>query len=55
MCLQSNLNQVMETVTNALHGVLHAENAFLFIMDTPRSELWMQCKVADHEDFLSVR
>lgn len=45
----------METVTAALHAVLHAENAYLFIMDTPRGELWMQSKLHGREEFLSVR
>lgn len=52
---QANLSQVMETVTAALHAVLHAENAYLFIMDTPRGELWMQSKLHGREEFLSVR
>ncbi len=49
-----NLGQVVELATQSVREVLHAEYAFIFIMDAPRRELWMQCREASGE-VLSVR
>lgn len=31
---------MLELVARALHDVLHAEFAFVFVLDAPRKELW---------------
>ena len=39
-----DLGEVLGVCTDALQSILHAEHAFVFIMDAPRNELWMQCR-----------
>lgn len=51
----SDLGHVLGTATEALQAILHAEHAFVFIMDSPRSELWMQCRPPGQDELLSVR
>ena len=35
--------------------MLLAEDAFVFIVDTPRNEMWMQCEVPGEEELMAVR
>jgi hypothetical protein len=36
---QGNLGDLLDIVTEALREVLHAEDAFVFIVDSPRKEM----------------
>ena len=46
---------LLSQATEALQAILHAEHAFVFIMDSPRGELWMQCRPPGQDELLSVR
>ncbi len=37
---QEGLDELLQLARAALHDVLHAEHAFVFIFDVPRNELW---------------
>jgi len=38
--VQSNLDDVLALASAAVHRILHASSVFVFIIDTPRNELW---------------
>lgn len=44
---QHNLEEVLDLARCALHGILHASLVFVFILDTPRNELWAKYSVGD--------
>lgn len=53
--LQKDLSQVLAVVIESMHESLLAQHAFVFIVDHPRSELWMQSSIPGTDQFLAVR
>lgn len=53
--LQEDLDAVLELVAAALHDVLHAEFAFVFVVDSPRKELWTTFRTPSSQEPLMAR
>ncbi|GAX82496.1 hypothetical protein CEUSTIGMA_g9923.t1 [Chlamydomonas eustigma] len=51
----SDLGELLDISVDALQEVLNAEEALVFIVDTPRGEIWTQCEVSGQEELMSVR
>ncbi len=46
---------MLAIVIESMHESLLAQHAFVFIVDHPRSELWMQSSIPGTDQFLAVR